>query len=141
MSTALLRVVSVLALCFGCATSGPAFQAVSEIPQDKALVYIYRPSGFIGAGVRYHVAARGDSIVYLEPGGYFPYLTEPGEIEFWAKTEAKETITTDLVPGQTHYLKGSVGIGVVIGRPRFEFVDEARGAREVSKCKLLPPAD
>ena len=140
MSAAARRVVSILVLCFGCSTAGPAFQAVSDVPQDKALVYIYRPSGIVGAGVRYHVAARGDRIVYLKPGGYFPYVAEPGEIEFWAQTEAKETITTDLEPGQTYYLKGTVGIGFAIGRPRFEFVDESRGTREVSECNLLPAA-
>lgn len=141
MNTAVVRVVAILVLCFGCTTSGPAFEAVGAVPQGKALVYIYRPSGFIGAGVRYHVAARGERIVYLTPGGYFPYIAEPGEIEFWAKTEAKETITTDLEPGATYYLKGSVGIGVAVGRPRFEFVDASRGAREVSECNLLPAAD
>lgn len=141
MTRSTLGAAWLLALCLGCATSGPAFQPVSEIPPDKALVYIYRPSGFIGGGVRYHVSAGVERIVYLKPGGYFPYLAEPGETEFWGMTEARETITNDLEPGRTYYLKGSVGIGIAIGRPRFEFVDEERGAREVAECKLLPPAD
>jgi len=127
-------------LCIGCAASGPRFEAVTEIPREKALVYIYRPYTVLGSGVRYHVAAQGSDIVYLEPGGYFPYFAEPGEVEFWAETEARESITTDLEPGETYYLKGSVGIGVMIGRPRLEFVDGSRGAEEVAECKRLPPA-
>ena len=48
--------------------------------------------------------------------------------------------STDLEPGETYYLKGTVGIGVVIGRPRFEFVEPGRGAQEVAECNLLPAA-
>jgi hypothetical protein len=140
MNTAVLRIASVLLLCVGCATSGPPFEAVREVPPGKALVYIYRPSGLIGGGVRYHVAARGERIVFLKPGGYFPYIAEPGEIEFWAQTEAKDSITTDLEPGETYYLKGTVGVGMLVGRPRFEFVDESRGWKEIRECVLLPPA-
>ena len=122
-----------------CATGAP-FQAVEEIPTSKALVYIYRPGGFVGGGVVYDVHVGETEIVALRSGGYFPYFADPGETEFWARTEAKATVATNLEAGKTYYLRGGVGIGFVVGHPKLTFVGEEEGASEVADCKLLEPA-
>jgi len=140
MNRRLPRMVLPLFLVLGCAASGASFRPIESIPEGKAVVYIYRPNSLIGGGIRYHVAVGNQRIVYLIRGGYFPYLAEPGETEFWARTEAKETITSDFKAGEVYYLKGTVGIGLAVGRPRFEFVSQEIGAEEVAKCKLLPAA-
>jgi hypothetical protein len=124
----------------GCAASGAAFQAVDSIPEGKALVYIYRPNSIVGGAIRYHVAVGDERIVYLIRGGYFPYLADPGETTFWARTEAKAEVTEYLKAGGVYYLKGGVGIGVAVGRPRLEFVDAGEGGEEVAECVLLPAA-
>jgi hypothetical protein len=127
-------------LLAGCAAGGAKFSTVDSIPEQKALVYIYRPNSFVGGAIKYHVAVGDKRIVYLVRGGYFPFLAEPGETEFWARTEARAAATEYLAPGETYYLRGKVGIGVVAGRPKLQFVsaEEARG--ELEKCKLLPAA-
>ena len=124
----------------GCAASGAAFKAVDTIPEGKALVYIYRPNSIVGGAVRYHVAVGDERIVYLIRGGYFPYLAGPGETTFWARTEAKAEITEYLKAGQVYYLKGGIGAGVALGRPRLEFVDAGEGREQVEDCVLLPAA-
>ena len=141
MNAQLVRtIVLLLLLPLGCAASGATFQPVADVPQGKSLVYIYRPNSIVGGAIRYHVAVGNQRVVYLIRGGYFPYIAEPGETEFWARTEAREAITTDLEPGKVYYLKGTVGVGFAVGRPRLEFVDESVGSQEVSECKLLPAA-
>ena len=131
----------VVLLVAGCAASGPRFVPVEAVPQEKALVYIYRNNSIVGGAIRYHVSVGDEPIVHLIRGGYYPYLADPGETTFWAKTEAREEITEYLQAGRTYYLRGSVGMGVVAGRPRFTFEPEDVGAAQVAKCVLLPRAE
>ena len=49
-------------------------------------------------------------------------------------------MTEYLEAGETYYLKGGIGIGLAVGRPRFSFENADVGAREVADCVLLPPA-
>jgi hypothetical protein len=124
----------------GCAASGPAFAPVA-VPKDKALVYIYRPELGDGPQARFHVAVGDHSIVYLIRGGYFPYLSPPGEVEFWAEREARQAITENLRAGHTYYLRGSVSPGLFISRPELEFLPEETATPELEECVRLPPAE
>jgi hypothetical protein len=105
-----------------------------------AVVYSYRDAAFVGGGVRYTVNAGAEPIVKLVPGGYYGYLAEPVETEFSAKTEATSSITVDLEPGETYYLKGDVGVGLLVGRPELTLVNPLQGAGEIRACKLLERA-
>lgn len=139
----LFAVAAVLGLgvMSGCATSGPAFQKVENIPADKGLVYIYRSSSFKGAAVSYdvHVKNKGNDkvVTNLKNGGYFPYFADAGENEVWAKTEAKSSVTLDVKPGQTYYVKGGIRMGFAIGRPELTMQPADVGAAEILECKLL----
>jgi len=87
--------------------------------------------------VSYKVRANGVSVVTLKNGGYYPYIAKPGEIEFSAKTEATSSIKIDIKPGQTYYLKGTVGIGFFIVRPHLVVVPPDVGEKEIAGCKLI----
>jgi hypothetical protein len=128
-----------LLLMIGCAASGSAFKSADVTANNKALVYIFRPNSLIGAGIRYDVTTNQGHIVYMIRGGYFPYQAEAGETTFWAWTESKTSVTTDLAPGKTYYLKCGLGWGIGMGRPTLEFVDEEEGMRELKDTVLLPP--
>jgi hypothetical protein len=129
--------VAGLALMSGCATTGPAFTKVENIPAGKGLMYIYRPASFKGAAVSYDVHVKDKVVTNLKNGGYFPYFAEPGENEVWAKTEAKSSVTVDVKPGQTYYVKGGVRMGFAIGRPDLSQQTADVGAAEIAECKLL----
>ena len=118
-------------------TLGQIYKPVDVIPRDKALVYIYRTSG-MGAAVYYDVKANGRVVTTLYSGTYYPYITDPGEIEFSAKTEASDSATIDAKAGQTYYLKGTVGIGFIIGHPHLTVVPAEEAEKEIVECKLLP---
>jgi hypothetical protein len=134
----LLRLAPLLALV-ACA-SGPPFAPVPAQPPEKAIVYVYRNARFFGDAVVYTVNAGGVPLVKLQPGGYIALVAEPRETEFSARTEATTSITLDLEPGETYYLKGGVGVGFLIGRPQLTLVDDVVGASEIQKCKKLGPA-
>lgn len=143
----LLALVSAvfLVILSGCSATGPVYQKVDSVPDGQALVYIYRPGKFIGGGVVYDVHAGSvtddTEIVELRSGGYYPYFAPPGELQLWAKTESMTSLTLDLNAGDRRYVKGTVGVGFLVGRPKLTEVDEQTGAREIKECKLLSPAE
>jgi hypothetical protein len=61
------------------------------------------------------VKSNGKVVTTLYSGSYYPYFTDPGEIEFSAKTEASDEVTIDAKANQTYFLRGSVGIGFFVG--------------------------
>ncbi len=129
-----------LLVMIGCAASGPDFKPPEAVASDKALVYIYRPNSIIGGAIRYDVTTKEGHIVEMIRGGYFPYWAMPGETTFWVRTESKVSVTEDLAPGKTYYLRCGVRLGVFIGRATLEFVDEDQGKAELKDTVLLPPA-
>lgn len=138
------RVISQIAagilLCtaIGCApTLGQVYKNVEAVPSNKALVYIYRPSG-MGAAVYYDVKANGKVVTTLYNGGYYPYFTDPGEIEFSAETEASDEVTIDTKVNQTYFLRGSVGIGFFVSHPHLIVVPAQEAEKEIVDCNLLP---
>jgi hypothetical protein len=131
-----LLLVSVVTVT-GCASLGPAYTRVDKLPENKGLVYIYRPSSFIGGGLSYIVNAGDIPVTTLYSGGYYPYFSDPGEKEFWARTESKSSVTLDIRAGQTYYIKGEVGVGFLVGRPHLMVVAPEVAEKEIADCKLI----
>ncbi|MEN8108478.1 MAG: hypothetical protein ABFS22_10785 [Pseudomonadota bacterium] len=140
-----LVIAAFMVILSGCSATGPVYQQVGSVPEGEALVYIYRPGKFMGGGVVFDVhagsVADDTEIVALRSGGYYPYFAPPGELQLWAKTESKTSLTLDLNAGDRRYVKGTVGVGFLVGRPKLTEVDEQTGAREIKECKLLSPAE
>ena len=136
---AIFLLMGVLFALGGCATLGPPFKPVVDIPAGKGLIYIYRPSSFIGGAVSYDVKlGDGTVITTLHNGGYSPFFADPGETEIWGKTESKSSLTIDVKAGQTYYVRGTVGVGFFVGRPHLLVVDNKVGVQEIAECKLIP---
>jgi hypothetical protein len=135
----LLAVLGLAALLAGCATMGPAYQEVGSIPAGKAVVYIYRPPSFFGAAISYLVYANQLPVVNLHNGGYLPYFIAPGTIHFSAMTEEESVAIIKVETGKSYYLKGTVQMGLLVGRPLLQQMPEGMGRAEILKCKLLVP--
>jgi hypothetical protein len=133
-SSVYVFLVAMVCVMAGCA-SGPAFKKIDEIPQGKGLVYIYRPAGIVGSAIAYDVYAGTEKVGRLVPGGYLTYLSSPGELEIWGKTESKGSVTLDVRTGQEHYVKGSLGVGFLVGRPVITVVEPQVGQKEIQDCK------
>jgi hypothetical protein len=127
-----------LTLLSGCANLGPVYTKVDMVPPNKGLVYIYRPGSFVGGGISYDVKVGDAPVTTLYNGGYFPYFSNPGEVEFWAKTETKSAVTLDVKAGETYFIKGTIGVGFLMGRPHLLVVPNDLGAKEIADCKLIP---
>lgn len=130
--------LGVFGLTAGCATLGPVFSKIDKIPDNVGLVYFYRPSSFIGGGVTYDIKLGETVITTLRNGGYFPYLSSPGEKEFWARTESTSSVTVEVKTGQSYYIKGTVGVGFLVGRPHLMVVAPDVAEKEIVETQLIP---
>lgn len=137
-SFTLLFFVLFLTFLSGCSAKGPAFTRIDNISADKGLVYIYRVPSFKGSAISYDITVDETAITTLQNGGYFPYQTNPEEIEFSASTEASNAVTLDVEAGLTYYIKGSLSVGFLMGRPHLSVVPNTLGEKEIQECALLP---
>jgi hypothetical protein len=133
-----LIIITSIVFFISCAASGPLFKKVDTIPDSKGLIYVYRPYQFAGSGISYKVYANGIAIGKLQTGGYLPFISDTGEIEIMAKTEAKATLNLLVNSGDVLYVKGGIGMGFFVGHPKLSEVPKEQGESEIPQCKLLP---
>lgn len=128
-----------LLLITGCASLGPVYSKADKIPDNSGLVYFYRPSSFYRYADSYDIKNDNTVITTLYNGGYYPYFSTPGEKEFWTKKDfLKISITLDVKAGQTYYVKGEIGPGLLLARPHLMVVTPEIAEKEIADCKLIP---
>jgi hypothetical protein len=85
------------------------FEPVANIPEGKALVYVYRPGSMVGAAVHYSINANESKVseAHLRNGTYLVYFAEPGRYTFWAQvTNTRRSADLDVEAGKTYYVRG-----------------------------------
>jgi hypothetical protein len=97
---------------------------------DYALLHIYRHSG-VGAlmGFDLHL---GDSVICRVKNKWKETvkIDKDGLHTLWARTESKTEIPIDIRFGNEYYIRCSVAMGVLVGRPKLELVDNKTGELE-----------
>ena len=135
----LMGMLFVALLIPACApTLGPKYVKPDKVQDNLGVVYIYRPTRFVGGGVSYDVKANGKTITTLYNGGYYPYFANPGELEISASTESTSSVTLDIKLAQSYFVKGWVGVGIFIGRPHLLIVETDVAEKEIVDCLLIP---
>ncbi len=126
-------------LTFVCASTSvfsQKFEPVEEIPDGKALVYIYRPGSMVGAAVHYTVNANEEEVseAHLKNKSYLVYFADPGRYTFWAQvTNTRREVDLDVESGKTYYIKGDCC--------EFMIPDIKEAEKDIQKCKLSIPKD
>lgn len=102
---------------------------------DYSVLHVYRPRG-TGGLVSYNLYL-GDSLICRvnNKSRQQIRINRTGSAELWAKTESKASIPIELVNGKQYYLRCSVAMGVMVGRPSFELVSEKIGKKEIAALK------
>ncbi len=62
-------------------------------------------------------------------------VTQKGLNTIWAKTEAKTELPIDVEFGREYYLRCTVGMGLMVGRPKLELVNNRTGKAEFNFIK------
>lgn len=114
----------------GCGASTPTF-VPTPLPQDQAVVYVYRPSRMTGGLVPFAVTLdeQGFSIW---SGDYQAFTVPPGPHSVRIATNEKTRREFTAEAHQAYYARVLPGFTAKI-----EVVDPAVGAQEITRCK--PP--
>jgi hypothetical protein len=120
--------------------AGPAFTPIHLSGKNQAVVYLYLPRQ---ASRPFDIWANNQFITRLYDGGYYPYITGPGELTLRIEGghTAVNSVTLEVETAQTYYVKlymedltnpfkGS-------SRPVLRKVANATGEREIQNCQLV----
>lgn len=118
---------------------GPIFEDYGEIPDGKALVYIYRNAEVAGYKRRYRVQANGDLVTIMMSGGYFPALVDPGHVVISA--DRYDSVEFDLAPGDVRWVRFDLITHFATMEVQLTDVDPEMAALEIASAKRLEPAE
>ena len=118
-------------------TAGSSIKSAETFPTNKAVVYIYRPAG--GQAWPAKLRANGQVLTTLIYSTSYPYLADPGVIEFTEDGGPMHcTFVLNATAGQTYYLKSTVYTGSYfpIMKPavKLEQVSPEVGASDIKSC-------
>jgi hypothetical protein len=133
-------VVVLLSVFSGCAMQarGTPFKYPELIPEDSAILFVYRPSKFAGSAVSFKIQVNSKEAGRLSSGGCMVFFVKPGVIDVVASSEAEVPLKImDAKAGQAYYVKCSIKPGVFVGRPSLVLVPEEVADGEIKKCRLV----
>lgn len=119
----------------------PAADAAAAAAGDHATIVFFRPKKMVGAAVGFKVREGGVELGKLRNGSFFALKVAPGRHEYVVHSEAKDVLTMEVEAGETYYVQGTLGMGVVAGRPNLSPSDQATFESMKAKLKERAPLE
>ncbi len=120
----IVLLLSALALMCGCAPKMLNNMAVDSVPADHpdyAVIYFYRPGGFVQTS--YTVYVNNDPVYRSKNKTKAAVrIDKPGRYEIWGKTESRSSLMVDIEMGKEYYVKTSLHFGAAVWRPTLELI-------------------
>lgn len=123
----------------GCANTGARFDPANlEIaPNDKALVYFFRPSAFQGGGTSFDIIANGVRIGSLDNGAYLKRVLPPDTYKIHSDTLAIDRISTFVFePGKIYFIRSFIEMGLWVSSVRFSNMHQEDALYEMRKSRI-----
>ncbi len=125
---------------FAAATPAQAATAtVGAPPAGMGQVVFFRPSRLIGAALGCTVHEGDVQQARLGNGKYFAINVAPGTRQYRVESEAKDLLTLEIEPDTVSYVRCSIGMGVMAGRPNLSPADKAEFDKIATKLKPWTP--
>jgi hypothetical protein len=105
-------------------TAEPAPTATAE-PTGTGTIVFFRPKKMLGMVISFQVREGGTELGKLSNGAYFSHQATAGTHQYAVHTEAKDVLTMEVEAGKTYYVQGTLGMGLVAGRPNLSPSDQA----------------
>jgi len=102
------------------------------------MVIFYRPSRFVGGAVGFIVREGTTELGKLRSGKYFTVQVAPGKHTYVVHSEAKDELTIDADAGETYYIEGEIGVGVLVGHPHIKPSDKSSFEAVKDKLQQVP---
>ncbi|AXK72632.1 DUF2846 domain-containing protein [Lysobacter sp. TY2-98] len=115
--------------------AAPANTLISAAPADKGQIVFFRESKFAGGAIGFKVREGETELGKLRSGNYFVAVVEPGKHEYNVHGETKDILTMEVEPGETYYVKATISMGFLAGRPNIAPSDEAAFLAVSAKLK------
>ena len=106
-----------------------------QAEDGKGLVVFYRTKKMGGAAIKFSVKDSERSYGQLTNGAIIKIQVEPGEHLFWSQVISSDSITLIIEEGEIYYVQGTVKMGAITGRPKFNQVDEKKALKDMKKIK------
>jgi len=119
----------------GCTGNGPKFKAPEQPNRGKGMLYVYRPSSLIGAGMYYDIKIDNQVIGSMDNGEYIVKELSPGRKIVSAATESTVTVPVTIQKNKMTCVRAGITIGIVVGRPTLEYVDNNICLKEIKGTK------
>ena len=110
-------------------------QQIPEVEEGKGLVVFYRSKKFSGGAIKFTVKDNRGEYGQLTNGSIIYVTVEPGSNTFWSQVISSDSITIEAEEGKIYYVKGTVKMGAIAGRPKFNLVNESKALKELKKLK------
>jgi len=127
------------------ATKGSATpEMIAAAPEGQGQIIFWRSGTMVGKAMGCGVNIGAERISALGAGRYFILNTAPGAYEFNAKSEAKDVLNLEVDAGDTTYVKCTIKMGVMAGRPNLspsnaeEFNEKRSGLKYVDSDDIGP---
>jgi hypothetical protein len=118
-----------------CAT-GPAFKK-ENLRSGLGVVYVYRPSSFIGAALTTQITANRIKIASINTGGYTFFFVEPQDLMIYLEGAGQGDVTRITVEaGKEYYVRIDVGMG----KSSLSNIDNQQGLGEIKDTKYQTSA-
>jgi hypothetical protein len=114
---------------------------ISAPPAGKGQVVFFRPGNMMGMALSFSVHEGDTGIGKLGNGSYFVYVTDPGPHLFTIQSEATDRLTLEVDVGETYYVKQTIGVGIVAGRPHLAPAEQGDFERLKLKESTKKPSD
>lgn len=133
-------------LTLGAAVALTSCASVERAPQTagpdrpapgNGMVTFYRERRIVGMAVGFNVREDGQRIGGLPNGTYFVHQAAPGTHRYTAATESTDEVTIPVQAGQSYYVRGTIGMGVVVGRPHLAVVTPGEAAEKLPKLRRV----
>jgi len=134
-----IALLAILLLLTGCANTGARFDSthIEAAPDDKALVYFYRPSAFQGSAMGFHVVANGAKIGILDNGAYFKTVLRPNTYKIHSRSMAIDRISTFVFEaGKTYYVRSFIEMGLWVSSFRFSLIHKDDAMLDMRKLRI-----
>ena len=122
------------------AAASPAMTAVPAPPEGMGQIVFFRGGG-MGFAMGCGVNENGERVSALGAGRYFVHPTSAGSHTYTAKSEATDTLTIDVVPGATSYVRCTIKMGIMAGRPNLTLTTADDFAKASGRLKPVDADD
>ena len=117
------------------ATTDKKQHPTPEAPEDKALIYVLRPT-IIGYKINSKLAVDGEWKGVNRGKTYFFFTVEPGERYFCSESENQDYLKLNVEAGKTYYLQQKVEMGMWKARTNLVVMTEEEGKKKLKDVHL-----